>query len=1008
MNRYSLPLTLVLAASLACALTGARADTLGLNWVGSGSSITDAGGAFGAPLENWSNLAGAGGSQSLPVGAGALAVAWSSTGTWYASAGFPGFAAGEQQVLYGNLYANGTPMTVTISGMDSIASGAYTLRVMASSDSLDLFQPVVVNGTTNAFGSTATNGSSSAALTGPIPLAGDRFTFTLAPDNYPATPRVRGFLAGLTLAFTPVTDTPFAERITGIQVDSSTAQLALTWTSLSNTLYTIETLDDFTRAHWRPVVTNILSPGTNLAANCPLPNTNAQAFLRVRREVAETRYRQALDSAAVLQGTLASLTENCLILGNGDLNGLLYAGSSSLLLRLTKNDVWDARNDTSQDPALMQVNVTNHTWSGGANGVTPSYNLPYPCPLTCAIVSIGPSQETNSLMASTLDLRRAVARVAGNKTVPSATLRALAQQNVFLIESAALVSLLSSTATFVPAPTRGTNSGVEYLLEQVPADPGYPTNGDWPGMTYVVAKAVQGARTAVAVVTSLESSNVLADAVALAQSTLAADTNALVQAHESLWNRFWSASRVAVGDAFLQSVWYRNLYFMRCVSKPGGAPVGLYAGLVNDTPNWHGFYCCNYNTEQTHWAWYACNHAELSEPYERLFLEQLPRGKWFAQQTYGCNGAFWHYDPALHEPPDPAACKSKNGRQMAFNPWSYTLGVAGWIVQNHWLHYKYYPDAGLLATNTYPVLKEVATFYADLADKCRADTNDPGRVVLGPSFSPEHWSFGRDNGTCDIAFGRLALKAAIEGATTLGVDTALVARWQATLAKFPDYPRSADNPPVIVDVAGAPPTTYNVAVPALPVFPAGEIHWFSPAADKDIFTRTMTNLSWNGYNSSIILSVARARLSLTNTWSWVKGQLQARSRPNGTLTLAQGDLNGNFTEQFAAAGAVVELLLQSVNDIIRVFPAWPASLDAAFEGLRAQGGFLMSATQSSRQIQSVTVNSTAGGTLRFLNPWAVVPLAQRNGVAVALTNEGNGICSLSTAAGDVVNLTPQP
>ncbi|MCX6927301.1 MAG: hypothetical protein NT154_29465, partial [Verrucomicrobia bacterium] len=692
--------------------------------MGSGSNISDAGGAFGAPLENWINLAGSSGAENLSVGAGGLAVTWSSTGTWFASAAFPGYAIGEQQVFYGNLYTRGAPITVTISGMESIASGPYALRVMASGDSLAPFQPVVVNNTTNAFGNTVTNGSNVAAVTGPIPMDGDSFTFTIASDSYPATPRVRGFLAGLTLTFTPVTNSPFAERITSIQVDSGNRQIALAWTSLSNTIYTIETLNAFTGAQWRPLVTNILSPGTNLATTCPLSNSNAQQFLRVRRDVAETRFHQALDSAAIKQGTLASLTENCLILGNGDLNGLLYAGSSSLLLRLTKNDVWDARNDTSQDPPLMQVNVTNHTWSGGANGVTPSYNLPYPCPLTCAVVSIGPTLETNSLMTSTLDLRHAVARVAGNNAVPTATLRALAQRNVFLIESAAPVSLLPSTATFVPAPVRGTNSGVEYLLEQLPADPGYPTSGDWPGMTYVVAKAVAGTRTAVAVVTSLESSNVLADAVTLAQSTLAADSNVLVEAHESLWNKFWSASRITVGDAFLQSVWYRNLYFMRCVSKQGGAPVGLYAGLVNDTPSWHGFYCCNYNTEQTHWAWYACNHAELSEPYERLFREQLPRGKWFAQQTYGCNGAFWHYDPALHEPPDPAACKSRNGRQMAFNPWSYTLGVAGWIAQNHWLHYKYFPDPGLLATNTYPILKEVATFYADFADKCRMDTDN--------------------------------------------------------------------------------------------------------------------------------------------------------------------------------------------------------------------------------------------------------------------------------------------
>ena len=46
-------------------------------------------------------------------------------------------------------------------------------------------------------------------------------------------------------------------------------------------------------------------------------------------------------------------------------------------------------------------------------------------------------------------------------------------------------------------------------------------------------------------------------------------------------------------------LWYRNLYFLRCVSKPGVEAVGLYAGLTNDNPPWHGGHTLNYNSEQT-------------------------------------------------------------------------------------------------------------------------------------------------------------------------------------------------------------------------------------------------------------------------------------------------------------------------------------------------------------------------------------------------------------------------
>jgi hypothetical protein len=48
--------------------------------------------------------------------------------------------------------------------------------------------------------------------------------------------------------------------------------------------------------------------------------------------------------------------------------------------------------------------------------------------------------------------------------------------------------------------------------------------------------------------------------------------------------------------------------------------------------------------------------------------------------------------------------------------------------------------------------------------------------------------------------------------------------------------------------------------------------------------------------------------------------------------------HGHYTEQFATTMCVSELLLQSVGDVIRVFPAWPADKSARFADLRAQSG----------------------------------------------------------------------
>ena len=66
-------------------------------------------------------------------------------------------------------------------------------------------------------------------------------------------------------------------------------------------------------------------------------------------QAAECPYPAALDAAAVVESRIADVNREALVLGNGDLIGLLWERSGTLCLRVAKNDIWDARVDTSQD-----------------------------------------------------------------------------------------------------------------------------------------------------------------------------------------------------------------------------------------------------------------------------------------------------------------------------------------------------------------------------------------------------------------------------------------------------------------------------------------------------------------------------------------------------------------------------------------------------------------------------------------------------------------------------------
>ncbi len=869
---------------------------------------------------------------------------------------------------------------------------------------------------------------------------------------------------------------------------------------------------------------------------------------------------QALDRAAVSVERLDSILEHALIIGNGNINALVYSDSGNLELVLTKNDVWDARLDTTLDPPLPTLKrikeLAHGKWPNrgmvlpeGSDWKGPdSYHAnPYPCPRACARLILGthakrplwrriraqgdhnswessdnigimsiegqvgvsngwkldpiefltddyttlrvtlsgsanaqyyvdvmdasgqvifatkwqttpvetetclfrlpPKQQAGSIILYTqtddgkqaenrfetiqfegnkgivavdlntasspttparLDIHRAVAQIEGVSGGPTqATIRALAQQNSFLIEADVNARLEQFRTADTPDARTGETDGVQWLHQTIPGDP------DWPGMEFAVALAQAGPRKVVTIVTSLEAENVVHAAVQAARITMQTQTRKLVSEHEAIWKRFWSASGLEVDDDLIEKTWYRGLYFLRCVSKPGVVSPGLFGSLTTGSPAWHGDYHTNYNIQQTFWGCYAANHPELAEPYDRLISDYATRAHWLARTIFAMEGAFYPHVLYAYEPTDPALVKSPVGRQYIHHVWGFTLGVSGFTVQPLWWHYKYQPNRHFLEQTAYPAVRDVAIFYAHFMDQCeRRD----GHVVLAPSVSPEHWgwtaNFERNrNCTFDISMAQYILNAAIEGATTLQRDTPWVTRWKQALALLPDYPTTQTEAPVVVDVENAPPINYNITVPTTPVFPSDVVTWRSPAAQRTLFKRTLKSIQWNGNNAMVMLGVARARLDMPETLDWIVEEVQARLRPNGTLTLnrlgAHFNAFGHYTEQFGATMVLSELLIQSVGDVIRVFPAWPKQRNARFRQLRTQGGFLVSSSMQDGKISQIEIESTVGGPLRIVSPWENATVTRSDTASrQSLTLDAQNMAQLSTHPGDTLIFEP--
>ncbi|NQU21222.1 MAG: hypothetical protein HQ567_08065 [Candidatus Nealsonbacteria bacterium] len=60
---------------------------------------------------------------------------------------------------------------------------------------------------------------------------------------------------------------------------------------------------------------------------------------------AEIPFPAALDGASISYEGLQRIEHDALIVGNGDLAGLIYEKDGGIALKVSKNDVWDARLD---------------------------------------------------------------------------------------------------------------------------------------------------------------------------------------------------------------------------------------------------------------------------------------------------------------------------------------------------------------------------------------------------------------------------------------------------------------------------------------------------------------------------------------------------------------------------------------------------------------------------------------------------------------------------------------
>lgn len=546
---------------------------------------------------------------------------------------------------------------------------------------------------------------------------------------------------------------------------------------------------------------------------------------------------------------------------------------------------------------------------------------------------------------------------------------------------------------------------------------GYDGDADWlrlrfpAGGEYVVAWQVHdlGRReclVAIAVLSHHDAEDPLTEALRLVHDAPEMKQDLWAE-HIDWWREWWQACFLTIPDAWLENLFYVEMYKLGCSSRPGSLPITLQGLWTADgvMPPWSGDYHLDMNVQESYWPVYASNHLEAGRPLYETFSRCLPRWREQCRSFFGFAG--------LH-----SGCAIGPGgeRIHGYHGVEFWPGNVAWLAHHYWLHWLYSHDEDFLRTHALPIMRGAMQTYLGLLEE-----GEDGRLHLPLGYSPE-WGEGSiarygPDPACDLALIRWLGEALLEATGVLGVTDPERGRWLETLERLAELPTGDGG----IQVTARDPLfeSHRHHSHLMAIHPLGALNTDQDDAARSLIGASITRLireghgRWTGWSwpwASLIASRAglgnmayemlrqyRAFVTANsfhiNGDPRVFGLSHARYSP---MTLEAG---------FAAAAAIMEMLLQSWGGTIRVFPTVPDCWgEAHFEDLRAEGAFLVSALRRKGQTRWVRIRSEVGGPCRMVTAWPGRRVTARaEGERITMTGER---LTWATAAGREYLLFP--
>ncbi|MEJ0103426.1 MAG: glycoside hydrolase family 95-like protein [Bacteroidota bacterium] len=472
--------------------------------------------------------------------------------------------------------------------------------------------------------------------------------------------------------------------------------------------------------------------------------------------------------------------------------------------------------------------------------------------------------------------------------------------------------------------------------------------------------------------------------------------------HTAWWDDYWKRSSVSLPDSLLEKQYYLEMYKFGCVARSNTPPISLQAIWTADNgnlPPWKGDFHHDLNTQLSYWPGYTSNHLDLTASYTNWLWKIKEENKRWTKKCFETGG--------LNVP----GVTTISGKPMGgWIQYSVSPTTATWVAQHFYWQWKYSMDKTFLKEKLSPYFNEIELYLSAMLNK--GDRKNSLQLSSSPEYhdnSIQAWFKTFTN--YDLSLVKNFYNEAIE--INEADDNKKPGKLLSGPASLPNF--DVNETGLTIAAGQDLEESHRHHAHLMAIYPLPLLDVERPS-DKEIVDKSLRWLEkkgtdkWCGYSFSWAACIyARAKegdnavkqlqVFASNFCSSNSFHLNGDQKGGqySSFTYRPFTLEGNF----AFAQGVHELLIQTRNNVIEIFPAVPESWrNVSFNNLRTEGAFLISAKKENGVTVSVKIFSEKGGECRVKLPFKTFI---EKGIKRSDINFGNdNIISFKTNPGQIV------